>query len=364
MEEQLQLEETQRTNQQSQDQIPYDPNAALKNPDGYTQVPDVLAQTPVEEVDPINVGQVEVTNPQLENASSNEVFGGSGDIPVLEGNDVDNVRALKSIPLSQVNNDLLDTLPDGNTTTNGIVSDDSDTVEEVLDPPTDPPTDPPKDPEDPEEPEDPDPEDPDPEDPDPEDPDPEDPDPEDPDPEDPDPEDPDPEDPDPEDPDPEDPGKGNPGNDKEVGNSPWDGETGASNNPGKGNHQDGQDPETNQPPGDSKNDGGQNNHPKNDNGDGGSGGNDSDKGGNNGFGNGDQDAPGNSGPNNNAENDQTPIGDYVDRFVSENPGDHWYEDIPSFDDNVNFDDPQISSPIIDFHSSDYLDDFGAVDFFE
>ena len=52
---------------------------------------------------------------------------------------------------------------------------------------------------------------------------------------------------------------------------------------------------------------------------------------------------------------QISIGDCVDRFISENPGDYWYGDIPSFDDNVNFDDPQISPPVIDF---------GAVDFFE
>ena len=36
MEEQLQLEETQRTNQQVQDSTPHDPNALSDNPDGYT----------------------------------------------------------------------------------------------------------------------------------------------------------------------------------------------------------------------------------------------------------------------------------------------------------------------------------------
>jgi hypothetical protein len=41
----------------------------------------------------------------------------------------------------------------------------------------------------------------------------------------------------------------NPGNDKEVGNSPWDGETGASGKPGNGKHQDGIDTDTNQPGG-------------------------------------------------------------------------------------------------------------------
>lgn len=41
----------------------------------------------------------------------------------------------------------------------------------------------------------------------------------------------------------------NPGNDKPVGNSPWDGETGASGKPGQGNHQDGIDTDPNQPGG-------------------------------------------------------------------------------------------------------------------
>lgn len=41
----------------------------------------------------------------------------------------------------------------------------------------------------------------------------------------------------------------NPGNDKEVGNSPFDGETGASGKPGKGKPMDGIDVDENQPPG-------------------------------------------------------------------------------------------------------------------
>lgn len=44
----------------------------------------------------------------------------------------------------------------------------------------------------------------------------------------------------------------NPGNDKEVGNSPWDGETGASGKPGRGQHQDGVDVDENQPGGKDK----------------------------------------------------------------------------------------------------------------
>ncbi len=363
MEEQLQLEETQRTNQQSQDQIPHDPNALSDNPDGYTSVPDVVAQTPVEEVDPINVGQVEVTTPQQEGANSNEVFGGSGNIPVLGDNSNINPLTGVQVPNGYNNPEFLSN--DVNPISNIISSvADPGTEDQIVDPEEPPVTPDPEDPEepenpdpeDPEEPENPDPEDPDPENPDPEDPnpenpdpenpDPEDPDPEDPDPEDPDPEDPDPEDPDPEDPDPEGPGKGNPGNDKEVGNSPWDGETGASNQPGKGNHQDGQDPETNQPPGDSKNDGGKENNSGNDNGNGGGGGDDLQRGQNNGFGNCDQDAPGNSLNRNNAENDQDSLGDYVDRFVRENPGDHWHGDIP-FDNDIDMDHNDISDILMD-----------------
>lgn len=44
----------------------------------------------------------------------------------------------------------------------------------------------------------------------------------------------------------------NPGNDKAVGNSPWDGETGSSGKPGNGNHQDGLDTDDNQPGGKEK----------------------------------------------------------------------------------------------------------------
>jgi hypothetical protein len=312
----FQLEENLKMSQQAQDHSPYDPNAAVLFPDGYTPVGDVSINTPVEDAPSINVGEVEVTASIDFSNSALESYGSSGDNVVLRN--ITPAEAFKAygIDITPVKkNDIsfnLDTISfgSGNIVDGSIVVDDLPEPEPPVDPPVDPPADP-----DPEDPEDPDPED-------------------------------------PEDPDPEDPGKGNPGNDKEVGNSPWDGETGASDNPGKGNHQDGQDPETNQPPGDSKNNGGQNNAPKNDSGDGGSGGN-------NGFGNGDQDAPGNSGPNNNAENSETSIGDYVDRFVSEHPGDHWYEDIILFDDNSYYDDPQISPPVIDFNTSElpHFDNF-------
>ena len=57
----LQLEETQRTNQQAQDLIPYDPNAADRFSEGYTPVGEGRDDTPVEQVDPVRVGEVEAT---------------------------------------------------------------------------------------------------------------------------------------------------------------------------------------------------------------------------------------------------------------------------------------------------------------
>lgn len=348
----LQLEETQRTNQQSQDIVPHDPNSAAKYPGGYTPVGLGEDNTPVEQVSPGSVPEVEVTSPILNDIIPQDVYGSSGDnisfanrnIPEVENTRIDSITPVRNANVTAGNLPGIDSVPNSSSNSDG-----SPVEETVVDPPT-PPVDPPLDPEepDPEDPEPPvdpplpppeppvdppvdpeDPEDPDPEDPeDPEDPlpPPEDPDPEDPeepeDPEDPDPEDPPPppEDPDPEDP--EEPNGGNPGNDKEVGNSPWDGETGASDNPGKGNHQDGQDPEPNQPPGDSKNDGGKNNDSEDPPSSGGNGGkpeNQQD----NGWGNGDDDSPGNSGPHNNAENDATPSEHYdnlVGRFLEENSG--------------------------------------------
>ncbi len=315
MEEQLALqgEETIKTSQQSQDQIPHDPNSADKFPGGYTPVGEGVDNTPVETAPTNNVGEVEVTaNIDLTNPTL-ESYGGSGDSINL-GTTITPEEAFKAygIDITPVKtNDIsfnLDIIPPGagDVIDDSVVADNLPEQEPPVEPPlppVEPPTEPPVDPEepDPEEPEEPDPEEPDPEEP--EEPDPE-----------------EPEEPDPEEPD---PGKGNPGNDKEVGNSPWDGETGASDNPGKGNHQDGQDPEPNQPPGDSKNDGGQNNDSENSPGNGGNGGkpeNHQD----NGWGNGDDDAPGNSGPHNNAENDATPsehYDDFVGRFIEENPVD-------------------------------------------
>ena len=62
----LQLEEQQKNIQQRRDGDPYDPNAASRFPGGYTPVGDGEDNTQVEEVDPANVGAVEVTNPQVE----------------------------------------------------------------------------------------------------------------------------------------------------------------------------------------------------------------------------------------------------------------------------------------------------------
>lgn len=98
----------------------------------------------------------------------------------------------------------------------------------------------------------------------------------------------------------------NPGNDKDVGGSPWDGETGDSGNPGNGNHQDEIDTDTNNPPG--QQDG--TNQPVLDPDPGINTGGGSQQ--NNGHGNGDQTPPGNSGGNNNAENSTVPLEDLLD----------------------------------------------------
>ncbi len=78
MEEQLALqgEETLKTSQQSQDQIPHDPNAATRFPGGYTPVGEGIDNTPIETAPSSNVGEVEVTagidfsNPALESYGS------------------------------------------------------------------------------------------------------------------------------------------------------------------------------------------------------------------------------------------------------------------------------------------------------
>ncbi len=305
----LQGEETLKTSQQIQDLVPHDPNAAARFPEGYTPVGGAVDNTPIEYAPVIGVDQVEVTaGIYLETPV--EYYGSSSDDVFLRSNfpsqrGIDSEISLTPLKTS---NGITNSLPSINSIIgDDIPSDESPIQKDVVEPPTEQPItpvaptpeipttpvdpgtpDPPTPPVDPEDPEEPDPEEPE----------------------------------DPEEPDPEDPGKGNPGNDKEVGNSPWDGETGASDNPGKGNHQDGQDPEPNQPPGDSKNDGGKNNDSEDPPSNGGNGGkpeNHQD----NGWGNGDDDPPGNSGPHNNAENDASPseyYDDLVGRFLEENSG--------------------------------------------
>ncbi len=428
MEEQLQLEEIQRTNQQTGNEIPHDPNASARYPEGYTPVPDVVQETPVEEVEPSSVGEVEETTnvdtPQTGDLKNEGSLSSSGDF-VVDGNSGDTeTKTLNSISPSLTNDVSLDFVPssDAIVVSNSSDSTNSSVQEETIDSapedlqdpvnpqdpqdpqepefpapvdPEEPPTEPPVDPEDPEEPptEPPtDPEEPptepptDPEEPptepptDPEEPpteppvDPEEPpteppvDPEEPPTEPPvDPEEPPTEPPvDPEDP--EEPSGGNPGNDKEVGNSPWDGETGASDNPGKGNHQDGEDPEINQPPGDSKNDGTQNDNSENDNGNGGGGGNDFERGQNNGWGNGDDTPPGNSGSHNNAENDETPsstAGELVDKFLENHSFNDEYDNRggrPEFDtyETENFGDvsiPDCPEIVIDCDFADTAGEF-------
>ena len=333
--EELQLEEQQKTSQQAQDRIPYDPNAVDRFPEGYTPVGGVSYNTPVEQVDLSKIPAVEATAEVGSlNYSPDFYYGSLSDyLPVSQyvpSEVTGNTEISFNFPLGS-NNVIPNSISDiyFSPTDNISIPTDPGKQEEPVDPvpPMDPPVDPPEEPEDPEDPdpEDPeDPEDPPPPPPDPEDPDPEDP--EDPDPEDPDPEDPeDPEDPDPEDPedpdpeDPEDPGKGNNG----FGNGDQDapGNSGSNNNA-----------ENDQTPGE------QGNSHQNNNDNGGSGGNHGGQ--NNGWGNGDQDAPGNSGSHNNAENDQTPNGhtaDLINQFLIENPtsNDHqfshdWHQDDDNF----------------------------------
>jgi len=352
MEENLQLEEIQRSNQQTGDEIPHDPNASVTNPEGYTPVSDVIQETPVEEVDPNPVGEVEVTTPQQEDTSNGGLLGSSSDTVIDGDNDNDESESLNTIPLSPINDVSLDSLPTNNDSidSNGDNPDSSSVEEETVDSAPEDLQDPvnPQDLQDPQEPESPAPEPPvDPEE---------------------------PEEPPTEPPvDPEEPSGGNPGNDKEVGNSPWDGETGASDNPGKGNHQDGEDPEINQPPGDSKNDGTQNDNSENDNGNGGGGGNDFERGQNNGWGNGDDTPPGNSGSHNNAENDETPsstAGELVDKFLENHSFNDDYDNRggrPEYDtyETEDFGDvniPDVPEPVIDFDVSDYADEPAAFDF--
>ena len=441
MEENLFLEETQKNVLQSQDAVEHDPNAALRNLEGYTPVGGAEDNTPTLEVNPNNIGEVSATSPVPTRQVSDlplETYGGTGDFliaPEEEGVE-DNSQELELIPLAETPNVRVQTLsnvgsiPD-NTNDNSVDSEtpNEEVVNEVPEepaptppappveppapedpeePPVEPPAPPepedpeepeepepptPPEPEDPEEPEEPeppappepeDPEEPDPEDPDPEDPeDPEEPDPEDPeDPEEPEPPNPpepeDPEEPEepepPEPPEPEDPSGQNPGNNKDVGNSPFDGITGNSGNngdrtPNAGPMEGGENDEGEQPGfkgnGPSNANGNQNSDDENDSGNGRGQGQNSQR--DNGWGNGDDDAPGGSGPNNNAENDETPSGNYdelVSRFLEENPVTPTL-DIYNFDDDVTFDEiPQelmMDFPEIPEYGIGYDDDFSYDD---
>ena len=66
MEENLQLEEAQKSNQQTSDTIPYDPNSAARFPTGYTPVGEGEDNTQTETVGSGLVNAVEVTIPQDE----------------------------------------------------------------------------------------------------------------------------------------------------------------------------------------------------------------------------------------------------------------------------------------------------------
>jgi len=381
MEDQLELqgEETLKMSQQSQDQTQHDPNAAARFPGGYTPVGEGVDNTRVETAPSINVGQLEVTTDIDFSNPSLESYGSSGDNDSLLGK-IAPAEAFKAfgIEITPVKTDGFTFNPtsislDGGTTADISDSDDDfpEQKEPIVDPstspvnpptdptepPVEPPVEPPTDPEPPVEP----PPEPEPPVEPPVEP----------------PTEPEPPVEPPVEPPTESPGKGNPGNDKEVGNSPWDGETGASYQPGGGNHQDGEDPETNQPPGDSKNDGGQNNNSENDNSNGGGGRDVPERGQNNGWGNGDDDAPGNSGANNNAENTETPSGNYdvlVNKFLENHSFNDQYDNFggrPEFEyDTYEYENTtdvnifDIPEPMINFEVSDYADNFNDSNYFE
>jgi hypothetical protein len=362
----FQLEELQKSNQQVQDRSPYDPNATSRFPDGYTPVGSGEDHTPVEQVNVPELDWLEVTAPILDDIIPQDVYGSSGDnisfgrrdTPEVENTRVDSTTPARNanvLPSSISGNNVI---PDNSGPGDGSPDKVVDPPVPPVDPPVDPPVPPveppinppvppvdlPVDPVDPEDPPPPPPEDPvDPEDPpppppeDPEDPEePEDPeDPEDPEePEDPPPPPPeDPEDPEePEDPeDPEEPDNEHPNNGFGNGDQDAPGGSGPNNNA-----------ENDQTPGE------QGNSHQNNNGNGGNGGK-PDNHQDNGWGNGDDDAPGGSQPHNNAENDQTPSGNYDDlvgrfleensgRFPEENPIDvtyNWEQDNDSFLDYID-----------------------------
>ena len=405
MEENLFLEETQKTVLQSQDLVEHDPTAALRNPDGYTPVGEGEDNTPVIEVDPNNIGEVSATTPvstrQVSDLPS-EIYGGTGDFLISPEEEVaeDTSEDLELIPLAETPNVRIQTL--SNLDSGSDIADDNpvdnEQQGEVVEPPEasepedepvtpvvpeeptpEPPA--PEEPEDPEEPEEPEPPaPPEPEDPEepepPAPPEPEEPeDPEEPEPPaPPEPEEPeDPEEPEePEPPAPEEPSGQNPGNNKDVGNSPFDGITGNSGNNGDrtppgGPMEGGEDDIGEQPGwkgnGPSNANGNQNSSDEDDGGNGGGSGRNPQ--GNNGWGNGDDNAPGRSGPNNNAENDESPSGNYdelVSRFIEQNPQEEILNlEIYNFDDDVMFDEiPQdlmTEFPEIPEYGIGYDDDF-------
>ena len=348
MEENLFLEETQKTVLQSQDLVEHDPNAALRNPDGYTPVGEGEDNTPVVEVEPNNIGEVSATTPVSTRQVSDlppETYGGTGDFLINPEEEIaeDTSEDLELIPLTETPNVRFQTLSNLDSGSD-IIDDnpvDSETPNEVVEPPeSSEPEDEPATPLVPEEPtpEPPTPEEPEPEPPappepeEPENPEPEDPDPEEPEPEDPEepeePEDPDPEEPEP--PTPEEPSGQNPGNNKDVGNSPFDGITGNSGNNGDrtppGGPMEGGEDDIGEQPGWKGN------------------------------------GPSNSNGNRNFSDD-----DLVSRFLEENPQDNDDLDLYNFDDNSpsDLDIPQelmVEFPDIPEYGMDYSIDMVDYDF--
>jgi hypothetical protein len=372
MEENLFLEEVQKLVLQAQDSAEYDPNATLKNPTGYTPVGQGEDNTLVETTGPNDIGNVSATTPiptkQVEDFPL-KTYGNNNDDVSISSND----KNLENITQSNVRTN---TLSNNDITLNNVIGDfvDDQTEDgEIIEPevPVEPepepevPVEPEPEPEVPVEPEPEVPVEPEPEPEVPVEPEPEpevpvepEPEPEvpvepEPEPEvpvepEPEPEvpvepEPEPEvpvepEPEPEvpvEPEPEAPSGTNPGNKFDVGNSPFDGITGNSGNngdrtPNAGPMEGGEDDIGEQPgfkgDGPSNANGNQTNDNETDSGNGRGSGQNSQ--GNNGWGNGDDDAPGRSGPNNNAENDETPSGNYdvlVGRFLDENSTDNTFD---------------------------------------
>ena len=376
----LQLEELQRTTQQTQDRSPYDPSAAARFLEGYTPTGYGVDHTPVEQVDPVRVPEVQVSTPQLDDIIPQDLYGSSGDNFVFGNREIfspENVPSIDQTVLlrnaNYVSNDLpgINILPDNSSSDPGLPDNQGQEVNPPVPPvepphppepplpPVEPPVEPPLPPIDPPHP----PEPPTPPQP-PVDPPVEPPHP--------------PEPPNPPEPptppenhndhpnngfgngDQDPPGNSGPHNNAENDQTPGDQGNSHQNDhlnpPGDhGNDNPGpQDPPVDNtehqnngfgngdqdPPGNSgshnnaENDttpGEQGNSHQNDYGNGGSGGSPDDHQ-DNGWGNGDDSAPGNSLNHNNAENDQTPSGhftDLVDKFIAENPVDHG--NIPTHD---------------------------------